>query len=120
MNKHLWGQDMTKDIWICLQAPEAVLRCGCFPRLRYPLATGKEALAQVCALPTGLSVDTADCVHREWGHRSTWVGWGIARDAGLPLTYGDLVNALTVCPGGLNTSGQYQRSLELPTRVPNW
>lgn len=43
MNKHWWGQDMWKDIWVCLQEPESVLAVLHFPaqRMLTPLAIRK-------------------------------------------------------------------------------
>ena len=43
INKHLWGQDMWKDIWIYLQEPESVLTVLHVPAQRAPtpLATRK-------------------------------------------------------------------------------
>ena len=43
MNKHWWGQDMWKDIWVCRQEPESVLAVLHFraQRMLTPLAIRK-------------------------------------------------------------------------------
>ena len=57
-----------------------------------------DALAWVHDLATDLPVGTADCVQRKTSHHSAQVGWHIAKDAGLPLTYSDLVNVVILHP----------------------
>lgn len=56
-----------------------------------------DILAQIQALTTDPSADTADCVLKKSSHHSSPMGWHIAKDAGLPLTYTYEVNILTVC-----------------------
>lgn len=36
-------------------------------------------------------------MHRKSGHCGTRVGWHLTQDAGLPLKYSDLVNAVPTC-----------------------
>lgn len=55
----------------------------------------QDALAQVRTLAIDTLVDIADWLHRKSGHHSIQVEWHIAKDAGLPLKYGNLVNAIT-------------------------
>ena len=43
------------------------------------------------------AIDRVDWVHRKSGHYSAPVRWHIARDAGLPLKYTDLINVVTSC-----------------------
>ena len=50
VNKPLWGQDMWKDIWVCLQEPEAVLTLFQLPAHKVLTPLGNQevsALAQV-------------------------------------------------------------------------
>lgn len=56
-----------------------------------------DALAQVQTLAIDTLVDIADWLHRKSGHHSTQVEWHVAKDAGLPLKYSDLVNSITAC-----------------------
>ena len=72
----------------------------CFHILAYKvlIRTGNQdadALAWVQTLETDPLVDQT---HTERNCHSSWVGWHIAKDAGLPSKYSDLVTAVTSCP----------------------
>lgn len=54
-------------------------------------------MAKIHALATDLSVDTVDWVHQKSGPGSAQIGWLIAKEAGLLLTYSDLVNTVIEC-----------------------
>lgn len=56
------------------------------------------ALARVQALANDPSEYTADWMHRKSGYLSARVEWHSAKDAELPLKYGDLVNMVPACP----------------------
>ena len=102
VNKPLWGQDRWKDIWVHLQEPESILTVFHVPAYNALTPPGNQeadTLARVEALATDPSVDTEDWGHRKSGHHSARVGSYIAKDAGLSLTYSDLVNAATASPG---------------------
>lgn len=63
----------------------------------------------------------ADWAHRRSCHCLAQVRWRIVRDAGIPLTYYDLVNAVTACPVcSKNVQSNHQRSLGPFSRVPKW
>lgn len=100
MNKPLWGRDMPRDIQVHLQEPEpvlTVLHAQAHEVLTPAGSQESDALAQVRAIATDPSVDTAYRAHRKSGHRNAQLGWHIAKDAQLPVKFGDLVTAVTAC-----------------------
>lgn len=88
MNKPSLGQDVWRDVSVHLQEAEAVLTGFHLPAheaLTRPGNQEADALAWVPALVTDPSVvSSVDGVHRKGSHRSTRVGWRIAKTLDCP------------------------------------
>lgn len=94
MNKPFWGQRGVER-YLGSQEPTEDLCIVHVPAHKTAPGTQEaDALAKIHALATDPLVDTADWVSWKSGPGSAQIGWCIAKEAGLPLTYSDLVNAV--------------------------
>lgn len=86
---------MYKDIWLHLQEPEGVLTVFHVPAYKVLTPAGNQESGLGMSPRKWPFSSYADLVQRKSGHHSTQVGGHINKDAGLPLKYSDLVNAVT-------------------------